>query len=137
MERKVLFLSLILFALWSCSEGSHCPLCGESDTHYECDTVMHDVSLPILLEYGEPTTLLNGVTVIAYRNDAVVRETQWMRREVEVCSSCGHVIDRRYGTIYKSYKNVEFSVVRWHIEQVGSGKVLYELGSEIGCIIIK
>lgn len=140
MKKSSYILLILLAVLSGCNEGRHCPLCGESDTHIICDTVEHDVSSPILLEYGKMTLLGNGAQVTAYRHDAVVRHTQLMRRELECCSSCGEVIDRHYSSTYKEYSSDEchcvYSMTNWRVEQAESGKILYDFGYYLGSVII-
>ena len=126
-------LTLIICLLASCERYS-CPMCGGHGTEFTTDTIDKDIALPVLMNWGEKTNA-GVVTIIAYRDDAVLRETQRMRRTLEICTSCGYVANRYYETIFYDYKrNIRYSKVRYFVEDL-QGNVLAEIKEDIGAVV--
>lgn len=136
---KIININLLLivsfvFLLVGCDSKYHCPLCGETDTVFVTDTIDKDIATPVLLKYGEETNA-GGSIIIAYRNDALLRETQRMTRTIESCSSCGYIVSEHYETVFYDYKNLKYSTVKYFVESIEDGKLIAVIQECIGAII--
>ena len=134
MKRIINILLISLILLVGC-DNHHCPLCGETDSIVKVDTIDKDIATPILLKYGEEVTTEDAV-IIAYRHDALLRQTQQTKRTIEYCSSCGNVLDCEYETIYYKYNNnVKYSKTKSFVESIENGKLIAVIHEGIGAII--
>ena len=132
--KRIINILIATLLITSCVSNYHCPLCGETDTTFVTDTVDKDIATPVLLKYGEETNA-GGSIIIAYRHDALLRETQRMTRTIECCSSCEYVVSEHYETVFYDYKNLKYSKVKYFVESIEDGKLIAVIQEGIGAII--
>lgn len=114
-----------------------CPVCGSECENTLTDTVEHDIATPYRLDKGLKCVTENGDELVIYSDSLILRRTQTMRREADVCASCSFVKDRRYYPIMTEYKNAEYSLVHSYLERIGSGEMVCDFGWSVGAIIVR
>lgn len=136
--KHLIYIITILCIITSCTTKFSCPLCGCNDTEFITDTIDRDIELPVLLEYGKPTKAGDYIITI-YRDNTVLRHTQKTERVIEYCSCCNYAIDKYYYTIFNDYNSkIKYSTTKYFIEEIGTGKVIYDFGNKIAaCYIIE
>lgn len=136
MKNFVIFISMIAL-LTSCSKERVCPICGETDSRVEFEVIEnHDIATPYRLDKGLKCKTEKEEVVIISEN-LILRATQRMERECEVCSSCGYIHSKVYHNKFDEFEYFDVSYVHYFIEEIGTGKVVFDFGYRTGGVILK